>query len=1273
MAPRKLAAAKAPRKTTKKPTRKQVSTPIEPSPIYTSVMRSLAAKYDAAQTTDLNSEHWSMSDGLSADTANSHAVRKKLRERARYEVANNCYAKGIIRTHANAIVGTGPRLQVLTADDTVNEIVEAKWRRWVESIGLAEKLRTLWEAKIVDGEGFLFPWTDNQREGVQLNVRGVECDQVQTPDLQSWNTRNVDGMEIDEQGRVLRYHLLKRHPGDLLAGPTIEYDRVPASMVIHVYKSERPNQHRGIPEITPSLPLFAIFRRYTHATLLAAETAAAHALFLRTQSGAAEASELDAWEAVQYRHNAATILPDGWEPFQMDAKQPTNTYAGFKREIVAEIARCLNMPYNIAAADSSGHNYSSGRLDHQVYGKEIQIEQDYAERTVLNRLFELWRQEAEALGEIPLIGSTVSHSWHWDPLEDIDPQKTQSARADALKTGMTSFATEYAADGRDWRTEFATQAKCLGMTFDQYQKMITRTLFPDTAGGSAATSIEAEDNTPVAEFGGLSRRQWQNNRKAIHDVLDELIIGDVSEPMAKIMLESLGLTRDKCDSLIEDATASGSSADMIELNAAGKRPSIQLAGLVKLDANNESTGKPIEILVYTGGQLHVEGFALPVVIDLAGLQIKAQRRPILIDHEQDIDSVLGQTDAISVDLEAGRIVATGTVHGTSERSQRVIDMARSGYEWQASIGAMIEEQQLVPAGQTVEVNGRDFEGPVIVARRSTYRDVSVVATGADDNTAARIAAAGGQGDTMPTFEEWLASLGFDAATLSETQLAGLQEAYNKVTEGASDAEPVEAMEGEEDDDLPEGMAAKVKAMIRAAMDGEDDEEKPVEAGRKRGKGGLDSVQQMRIDAANEQKRIRIVSARAKDHPEIAQKAIAEGWTSEKTELAVLRASRPQGPNLIFRNHDNKPQVLEAALAMAGGLRDVEKLYPEQVLDVADRQYAGAFGIKSLLIECASKAGQNFSPLAFKANHRQILKAAFSAADVSGILSNVANKFLLQGWNSVESGWEQISSTRSVQDFKQSTSYRLTSTGTWEQVGNGGELKHGQLAEDSYTNQAKTYGQILAITRQMQINDDLGALSDIPRMLGRKAALTLAKTFWTTFLGATFFTTGNNNYFEGAGTTLGTVGQLDLAVQKFRKQTDSEGNPLGVEPKFLLVPPELEVTAQELFVSTNINTGGAATKEKVPNANVHQSKYKPIISSYLSNSSYTGYSATAWYLLADPADISTIEVAFLNGQRTPTIETAEADFDTLGIQTRAYFDFGVALQEYRAGVKSKGAA
>ena len=87
-------------------------------------MRFIRAKFDSAQTTPDNMRHWANADFLSANAAANPAVRRTLRNRARYEVANNSYARGIVLTLANDCIGTGPRLQMLTDDDGANRLVE---------------------------------------------------------------------------------------------------------------------------------------------------------------------------------------------------------------------------------------------------------------------------------------------------------------------------------------------------------------------------------------------------------------------------------------------------------------------------------------------------------------------------------------------------------------------------------------------------------------------------------------------------------------------------------------------------------------------------------------------------------------------------------------------------------------------------------------------------------------------------------------------------------------------------------------------------------------------------------------------------------------------------------------------------------------------------------------------------------------------------------------------------------------------------------------------
>ena len=109
-------------------------------------------------------------------------------------------------------------------------------------------------------------------------------------------------------------------------------------------------------------------------------------------------------------------------------------------------------------------------------------------------------------------------------------------------------------------------------------------------------------------------------------------------------------------------------------------------------------------------------------------------------------------------------------------------------------------------------------------------------------------------------------------------------------------------------------------------------------------------------------------------------------------------------------------------------------------------------------------------------------------------------------------------------------------------------------------------------------------------------------------------------------------------------------------------------ADKLYVGGNLNVGSGPGEE-----NTHRNKYRPVVSPWLSDTAISGYSLTAWYLFRNPRSMAPIAVSFLNGNETPTVESADADFSTLGIQFRGYFDFGCDLAEYLAGIKSKGAA
>ena len=398
-----------------------------------------------------------------------------------------------------------------------------------------------------------------------------------------------------------------------------------------------------------------------------------------------------------------------------------------------------------------------------------------------------------------------------------------------------------------------------------------------------------------------------------------------------------------------------------------------------------------------------------------------------------------------------------------------------------------------------------------------------------------------------------------------------------------------------------------------------------------------------------------------DTSELLAKLTAVSERLDKMEkLQSTRDERPVAPaGHVVTPVAPTAEVIEASFALQGNLPGVEKKYRPEVLEAADKARRD-ISLETVLVQAAVANGYDGSPRINSSTLRPILAAAWATHSIAGILSATVNKFLLAGFDSVEQAWRSISATRSVNDFKTLTSYRLNGGFKFKKVPNGGELKNAAASDESRTISAETYGIMTSVTRTDLINDDLGALTAVPQRIGRGGALSLNDVFWTEFQ-------ANHNtwYTSARGNIKTTAGALSLANLKnlttlFRKLKDPDGNPVAVEPRILLVPADIELAAAEIM-GTNLLIGQGANEAARPNVNVLAGRYQVVPTTYLT-------SAEDYYLVASPADLPAMEVAFLNGVQSPIVETAEADFNTLGVQMRGYFDFGVAKAEYLASVK-----
>lgn len=703
-----------------------------------------------------------------------------------------------------------------------------------------------------------------------------------------------------------------------------------------------------------------------------------------------------------------------------------------------------------------------------------------------------------------------------------------------------------------------------------------------------------------------------------------------------------------------------------KLVAASVRNTLSLTceGDVEIEsaAGDESLPR-FTMVAYTGQPMRPGGWnaEAAIILDISGMRKPpGGRMPIHRGH--DANRIVGHSESVQ---GGNRVLVKGVISATNEHAAEVVGSSKNQFPWQASVGArLIGQPEYVSEGRSVVVNGQRHKGPVYVARKWSLHEASFVSLGADGATTA-IAAE----DNRMDFVSWLEARGFDIAQLNDAQVETLRAAY------AAEQAPEPA---------PEPAPAPVAVAAEPAID----------------------QQAMQATIANAVQaavsRQTLISTVLGAHPQLAAKAVRENWDEDRmrneAELATLRASYSRGPGIHVSQRAEGAQAqkqIEAAMFVAGGIgteADAVRTYGEQTVEAAARNLPRAAGLRYLIHETIRANGGHAHPgvmdddtirAAFQADRDLRASSGFSTLSLSGTLSNLANKMLLRAYNEVPSVVRRFCRTVPHSDFKSHTKYRVTTPGELDKLGPTGEIKHTELDEDTYSNQIETFARMMALTRQMMRNDDLGAFLQIPAMFGRMAARTHEKSVFSVLLDNTdnFFNASPsagsgykaNALASGSGSNL-SVTSLASAETLFWSQEDKHGNPIDLVPSILLVSPTKYRDATNLLTRTTVTVAGDPTTGKqMQIGNEFVGQFEPVMSPYVSAASLTGNSTTKWWLFAAPsADVAVIEIAYLDGRQAPTIESAETDFNTLGMQWRAYWDWGVAKQDRRAGVYSPGA-
>lgn len=792
--------------------------------------------------------------------------------------------------------------------------------------------------------------------------------------------------------------------------------------------------------------------------------------------------------------------------------------------------------------------------------------------------------------------------------------------------------------------------------------------------------------------------------------------------------------------------------ETIELNAAFCAP--------------ESTG---EIRVkfaplYSGGECDVDGFDGPAVADIGTLELDSDP-PALIDHEP--DWIAGRLENIEfkTDEEGRAYIDCDAVVGGTPYAKAIQAYFQGGpVPLKPSIGIKrIRDYNIehYAPGETVQVNGRTFRGPISVIRHGHLSEGSFVTQAGDPEARAFLARLKHTGGNTMTFEEFLTGKGiepgaFEAMSDEEKEAlraefdgaggeasAGLgdgdgdgggeggdagaveEAAADAAAEAAADeiAEAVAAEEitPEEGDEIYEEVVGEIEKELQAECGGEDEKELKASA-RRIAKGKVKTrvfrarIKSKKSNAVSEQRRQSAIKAFCASYGrkggEIAGRAIANGWTYEKTEKVMKASMKSQDKlNGLRRNipagsgaNSGRPSpqdVMTAAFGMTCKLKPefIQKHFgfSDNVMNAAMARENRNVTLRRLLVDSVNSFQANYANAG--TNLMEVMPAlrsfcrqrkerelttrnfnasiGFSTISATDVLHAIISAYLADQPAAAAPFYKTITKEVSFADFNPVDTYLPTLIGQLTKISETGQIEHVGYSTKKISAKTEPLGATFAIPEMVLINDQLNVFVELLqqfRDLPEKCVEhDVAEFFWkmvdgdiNAADGSAFFSTDRGNVITGAGTALSEAG-LNAATEALDNQTDENGAPLSGEGAFIVTSSALFATAQRLYASENINV-----LDTVGEKNVYAGVYKPYKWTYLNAglartkkddgstaSDLQTYKASQWYLFRDPQTRPIMTVNKLVGYESPQIKQFDSDPSTWGTVYQLIYPYSIS--------------
>lgn len=407
------------------------------------------------------------------------------------------------------------------------------------------------------------------------------------------------------------------------------------------------------------------------------------------------------------------------------------------------------------------------------------------------------------------------------------------------------------------------------------------------------------------------------------------------------------------------------------------------------------------------------------------------------------------------------------------------------------------------------------------------------------------------------------------------------------------------------------------------------------------------------ERAETRKEIRAIARAANLPADWADSHIDADATVTEVRAAAFEEMQKRGkalPVIKSATANDDPAQVQTRAADALAFRMVGGKLPD-----ASREYVG-MSLRDLAAECLTRSGESVRGMSAD----DLFQRSLTTSDFPLVVSNAMGKVAAQAYQAAESPLKALARQRTLPNFKESTSIRVGEMGRLEEMTESGEFKHTSRAENGEVMRLKTFGRMINVSRQLLIDDDLNLLGDMTAAMGQAAAQTEAEELVSMLTGnpelsdgTPVFDASRGNSVSGAGSALSETA-LSAARKHMRTVKGLDGKTIiAATPKYLVVSPDLETSAEKLLATIY-----APTTDDV----------QPIRLTLVVEPRLTG---NTWYVMADPAQLPSLQYGYLAAAQGVQIQRQEA-WSTLGLSYRAFLDFGTGWLDWRGAYRAAGA-